>query len=77
MSNGHPNGFKLYAIRPTSMLAALHFKNGDTIMLVNGEDLSTGGSQSLDVYTRLKSAKHFVIDMLRRGSPMTMTIDVK
>jgi S1-C subfamily serine protease len=77
VSNGHPNGFKLYAIRPTSLLAALHFKNGDTIMSINGADLSTSGSQSLDVYSRLKSAKQFVIDMIRRGSPMTMTIDVK
>lgn len=77
VSNGRPNGFKLYAIRPTSLVAALHFKNGDTVVTINGEDLSASGTQSLDVYTRLKSSKQFVIDMIRRGSPMTLTIDVK
>ena len=77
MTNGHPNGFKLYAIRPTSLVAALHFKNGDTVVSINGEDLSASGSQSLAVYTRLKSSKQFVIDMIRRGSPMTLTIDIK
>jgi S1-C subfamily serine protease len=77
MQNGHANGFKLYAIRPTSLWATIHLQNGDAIVSINGADLSTSGSQSLDVFQRLKSAKQFVIDILRRGSPMTITIDVK
>jgi S1-C subfamily serine protease len=76
MQNGHFNGFKMYAIRPSSLWAAIHLQNGDTIVSINGEDLSIP-SQSLAVVQRVKSAKQFVIDMIRRGSPMTITIDVK
>jgi|GEM_PF-1894427 len=76
MKDGHPHGFKLYAIRPTSMYAALHFQNGDTILTVNGEDIGDASS-AMDAYTKLRSAKRLVIGMERRGQPITLTIDIK
>jgi general secretion pathway protein C len=35
-TNGQPNGFKLYAVRPASVFAKLGIRNGDTVTAVNG-----------------------------------------
>jgi type II secretory pathway component PulC len=75
MKNGQPDGFKLYAIRPSSPYAALGFTNGDTIQAVNGLELRDA-STALDIYTKLRSAKELQIDLLRRGQPMTLTITI-
>ena len=76
VKNGHPHGFKLYAIRPSSVCAALHFQNGDTILTLNGEDIGDA-SRAMDAYTKLRSAKRLVIGIERRGQPATLTIDIK
>ncbi len=40
VKDGKPAGFKLYAIRPGSLFARLGFLNGDTLVSINGFDLS-------------------------------------
>lgn len=75
MKNGQPDGFKLYAIRPSSMYAAMGFMNGDTLHSVNGYELNS--RDTTDAYIKLKTAKSAVFDITRRGRDMTITIDVK
>ena len=41
VKNGKPDGFKLYAIRPSSVYAKLGLSNGDTIQSINGFELTT------------------------------------
>jgi general secretion pathway protein C len=36
VKNGKPDGFKLYAIRPSSVYSKLGLTNGDTIQSING-----------------------------------------
>jgi general secretion pathway protein C len=71
VKNGKPDGFKLYAIRPTSVYAKLGLTNGDTIEAINGMEL-TSADQALEVYTKLKDATQLQVDGLRRGKPITM-----
>lgn len=75
VKNGKPNGFKLYAIRPSSVYARLGFMNGDTIIAVNGEDVTTP-DKALEVYTKVKSASEVKLDLLRRGQPAQLTITI-
>lgn len=76
MKDGKPQGFKLYAIRPNSVYAKLGFSNGDTIISVNGFEL-TSADKALEVYTKLREAKHLEIALLRRGKPVKLTFRIK
>jgi hypothetical protein len=76
VKDGKPNGFKLYAIRPTSLYAKLGLMNGDTLRRVNGQELATA-DKALEVYTQVREAKSLVVDIERRGKPITLTYTVK
>ena len=76
IKNGQPDGFKLYAIRPTSPIAALGFRNGDTIHMINGLDLTTA-DHALDAYTRLKTASSFDVAITRRGRDLVLHYSIK
>lgn len=73
---GRPFGFGLHAIQPTSVFAALGFHDGDVIRAINGFDL-TLADKSLELYTRLREARHYAVDVDRRGRPLVIAIDVK
>jgi hypothetical protein len=77
VKDGHSHGFKLYAIHPHSVIAALHLQNGDTIIAVNNHDVDLGGSASMDLYNVVKTAKQLVIDIERRGQNVSLTVDIK
>lgn len=76
--NGLPDGFKLYAIRPSSMYAALGLRNGDTVHAIDGHELSSM-DKALEVYNavlpKLKSGKRATISVSisRRGQPLRLT----
>jgi len=76
VKDGKPDGFKLYAIRPSSIFAALGFANGDTLVKVNGFEL-TSADKALEVYTKLRAATHLSVDIVRRGKPMTLNYTIR
>lgn len=76
MKNGKANGFKLYAIRPRSVYARLGLSNGDTIVSVNGMSVDSA-DKALEVYTKLRDASKLVLELERRGKPVTLTITFK
>jgi len=76
IKNGKPVGFKLYAIRPSSIIGKLGFRNGDTILAINGYEL-TSPDKALEIYTKLKSVDSLTFDIERRGSPVMETITVR
>jgi S1-C subfamily serine protease len=76
VKDGKPIGFKLYAIRSTSVFAALGLANGDTILSVNGNALTTA-DKALEVYTKIREAKKLVVNLEREGKTMTLTYTIK
>jgi hypothetical protein len=74
--DGRPLGFKLYAIRPGSVFARLLLQNGDRIETINGMDL-TSPDHALEVYTRLRSAGHFVVAVERRGEALNLDYTIR
>lgn len=76
VKNGKPDGFKLYAIRPTSIYARLGFQNGDTLQAINGFDL-TSADKALEVYAKLREATALQIDITRRGKPISLNYTIK
>jgi general secretion pathway protein C len=76
MKNGKPDGFKLYAIRPSSAFAKLGLTNGDTLQAINGFEL-TSADKALEVYTKLREATSLEVEVTRRGKPVTLKYSIK
>jgi type II secretory pathway component PulC len=76
MANGKPSGFKLYAIRPTSLFAKLGFTNGDTLEKINGNALDSA-DKALEVYSKVHDATKLDVEIIRRGKPLTLTFAIK
>jgi general secretion pathway protein C len=76
MKNGKPEGFKLYAIRPTSVFSKLGLTNGDTLTSINGFEL-TSADKALEVYTKLREATSLELDVTRRGKPVTLKYTIR
>jgi general secretion pathway protein C len=76
MKNGKPDGFKLYAIRPSSAFAKLGLTNGDTLTSINGFELNTA-DKALEVYTKLREATSLELEVTRRGKPVTLKYTIR
>jgi hypothetical protein len=76
MIAGAPDGFKLYAIRPDSFAAKLGFDNGDTVQRVNGVTLDSA-ERALEIYTTIRDADTFTVELTRRGQSRTHTITIR
>ena len=76
LTNGKPDGFKLYAIRPGSLYAKLGIQNGDTLQKINGYSLDSA-DKALEVYTKLRDAKKLEVELVRRGKPFVVTYVIK
>lgn len=74
--DGKPNGFKLYAIRPSSLYARIGILNGDTLTGVNGLELSSA-EKALEAYTHVRDASRLSVAITRRGKPITLTYNIK
>ncbi|HEY1553442.1 MAG TPA: type II secretion system protein GspC [Kofleriaceae bacterium] len=75
MVNGKATGFKLYAIRPSSVFAKLGLTNGDTLESINGMEMTTA-EQALEVYTKLRDATSLEVDIQRRGKPLALKYSI-
>ncbi|HSD90788.1 MAG TPA: type II secretion system protein GspC [Kofleriaceae bacterium] len=76
VKNGQPDGFKLYAIRPSSVYAKLGLANGDTLQSINGFEL-TSADKALEVYTKLREATALEVQVTRRGKPVTLKYSIR
>jgi general secretion pathway protein C len=76
VKNGKPDGFKLYAIRPSSVYSKLGLSNGDTIQSINGFELTTA-DKALEVYTKLREATSLEMEVTRRGKPVTLKYTIR
>lgn len=76
MKDGETKGFKLYGLRPGSMLKKLSFENGDMITSVNGKGLASPEA-AMETFTELKDTKKLEVAYERRGESKTLTIEIK
>lgn len=75
-SFGGSEGFRVYAIRPGTLMAAIGIQNTDTVRTVNGETVTSIDQFNTRIGT-LKSATKWTIELERRGTAMTLEILVK
>ena len=74
--NGRPHGFKLFSIRPNSLLAALGLLNGDVVRSIAGAEVTTS-DRAADVYGRVRDADRIDVEVERRGELLTLTYRIR
>jgi general secretion pathway protein C len=74
--NGEPDGFRLYAVRPSSVYSKLGFANGDTIHAINGFELNSM-DKAMEVYGKLRDAGSLQVNITRRGKPVTINYTIR
>ena len=74
--DGKMEGFKLYAIRPGSVVALLGLSNGDTVHEINGFPLSSV-EETLQVLAKVRAASSLELTMTRRGQPLSLRYSIQ
>ena len=76
IKDGKANGFKVYAIRPSSIFAKIGLQNGDTVKSINGMDMASP-DKALEVYTKLRNASRLAVSVERRGENITLDYTIR
>ena len=75
-SDGKPDGFKIFNIRPGSLFASLGMVNGDIIKRVNGLDI-TGPEQALQMFQQLRDESQVTVDLERFRKNLTLQYEIR
>lgn len=75
-SDGNPDGFKVFNIRPGSLFASLGMVNGDIIKRVNGLDI-TGPEQALQMFQQLRDENQVTVDLERFRKNLTLQYEIR
>jgi general secretion pathway protein C len=70
------NGLRLYAIRSSSVFAALGLQNGDVVHAVNGLEI-TSLEKGLEMFTRVRESNSLSVAITRRGKPVTLSYSIR
>ncbi|MCC6806858.1 MAG: hypothetical protein IT381_05510 [Deltaproteobacteria bacterium] len=74
--DGKSDGFKLFSIRPGSVYQQIGLQNGDVIQKINGYEMNSP-DKALEVYGKLRDARAITVQLERRGSPKTITYQIR
>jgi type II secretory pathway component PulC len=75
MKDGYFNGYKLFAIRPSSFLASLGFQNGDLVQYINGESLESMEKLE-EFFAGADKINIFRVSLIRKREPVEITITI-
>jgi general secretion pathway protein C len=75
-SDGNPDGFKIFNIRPGSLFAQLGMVNGDIIKRVNGLEI-TGPEQALQMFQQLRDESQVTVDLERFRKNLTLQYEIR
>lgn len=74
--NGKQEGFTLSEVKPGGIYQSLGLQDGDVLLRINEYDISNP-EKALQAFTALKGLERVQIDLIRAGSKMTMTYQIK
>jgi len=74
--NGRQEGFILSEVKPGGIYQSLGLLNGDVLLRINEYEISNP-ERALQAFTALKGLERVQIDLIRGGSKMTMTYQIK
>lgn len=74
--NGREEGFMLSEVKPGGIYNSLGLQDGDVLLRINEYDISNP-ERALQAFTALKGLDRVQVDLVRAGSRMTMTYQIK
>ena len=74
--NGRQEGFILSEVKTGGIYHSLGLQNGDVLLRINEYEISNP-ERALQAFTALKGMERVQIDLIRGGSKMTMTYQIK
>jgi general secretion pathway protein C len=76
MVKGKPDGFILQEIRKNGVYDNLGMKNGDTLLRINGSNISNP-ENALQTFMALKGMDKVQLDIIRDGNRMTLNYQIR
>jgi general secretion pathway protein C len=76
VAGGKEEGYVLSEIKPGGIYQSLGLQDGDVLLRINEYDISNP-EKALQAFTALKGLDRVQIDLIRSGSRMTMTYQIK
>jgi general secretion pathway protein C len=76
VKDGKEEGFMLSEVKPGGIYHSLGLRNGDVLLRINEYDISKPET-ALQAFTALRGLDRVQIDLVRAGSKMTMTYQIK
>lgn len=76
IADGKEEGFVLSEVKPGGIYQSLGLQNGDVLLRINDYDISNP-ERALQAFTALRGMDRVQIDLIRAGSKMTMTYQIK
>lgn len=76
IKDGVPRGFKVYGVRPTSLLGSIGVKNGDLITAINGEHLDSIDTAT-KAFAELRTSALLMLSCERKGEQMLLTLGLE
>jgi general secretion pathway protein C len=73
---GKANGFKMFSIKPGSIYSKIGLQNGDVIKKINNFEMNSP-DKALEIYQKLREAKHITIEIDRNGKASTMEYTIR
>jgi len=74
--NGATQGFRLFSIKPQSLIERLGLKNGDIVQRVNGVEISDPGT-AFSLLQDLQGRSQVRVDVLRNRQPVTLSYEIR
>jgi general secretion pathway protein C len=76
MMNGKEEGFVLSEVKPGGIYQSLGLQDGDVLLRINEYEISNP-ERALQAFTALKGLDRVQVDLIRSGSRVTMTYQIK
>ena len=76
VADGKQDGFVLSEVKPGGIYQSLGLQDGDVLLRINDYDISNP-ERALQAFTALRGLDRVQIDLIRSGSKMTMTYQIK
>jgi general secretion pathway protein C len=74
--NGKEEGFVLSEVKSGGIYQSLGLQDGDVLLRINDYDISNP-EKALQAFTALKGMERVQVDLMRGGSRLTMTYQIK
>jgi len=72
---GKSVGFRLFAIRPSSLFEKIGLRNGDIIQEINGNDINDP-AKALQLFQQLRNERQLTVKVVRNKEPKTFSYDL-